>query len=298
LNRNTPGWYFLTPDFLYRKVRYEYTHVDTFEESGPPVGRLFGKASIQHLPREIRYLLFNKHYRDFDLVNAHPVILLELAKILNIETPALESYVSDRKSYLESIEGSDRSRKKTRILINLNLTEGRWDTDPKISVIGQEVFVIRNALWEKMINRDPDYQIYYEKFIDKLERLKKKNIEIDYEAIKVSLQAWYCQTQESKHVLSLIHYLQEKHKEYLKDDIYEKKLLFDRKVDFKTLDQISLVPFFDGLFVYSRKKKFMSDLTTLLETYNRDVSKNGFSFEEKLMQEEEEKLISPEKIDI
>ena len=48
-------------------------------------GRLFGSTSIQFVPREIRGLLI-KHSTDVDMKNAHPRILLYLAKVLSWNT--------------------------------------------------------------------------------------------------------------------------------------------------------------------------------------------------------------------
>lgn len=68
-------------------------------------GRLYGqKGSLETLERECRGTICREFYHDIDVVNAHPVILLQLAKRnYNRDLPEVEKYVSDRNSYLNRI---------------------------------------------------------------------------------------------------------------------------------------------------------------------------------------------------
>ena len=59
---------FITPEYLMQHKVY-----DKSDEN--QIGRLYAHMSLQIIPKELRYYLFKDEYRDFDLENAHPVIL-------------------------------------------------------------------------------------------------------------------------------------------------------------------------------------------------------------------------------
>ena len=80
-------------------------------------GRLFGSTSIQFVPREIRGLLM-KHSTDVDMKNAHPRILLYLAKKFNYSCPHLEYYVNNRDDILKKFP--DKNTGKVTYLKALN----------------------------------------------------------------------------------------------------------------------------------------------------------------------------------
>lgn len=83
------------------------------------MGRL--KAlGLQSMPRQWRHSISNEFYNDIDIVNAHPVILQFLCKILNQPCPMLDIYVDNRDEVLADIS-EDRDKAKTIIL---KLTNG------------------------------------------------------------------------------------------------------------------------------------------------------------------------------
>jgi len=69
-------------------------------------GRRFSKTiSLQGLPRSIRHSLSDGIYEDWDMVNAHPTILLQYCRSENYEHLPLEAYVTRRDKVLEKVVG-------------------------------------------------------------------------------------------------------------------------------------------------------------------------------------------------
>ena len=275
---------FSTPVFLYRKVAFNYTKKD---ETGN-TGRLYGKFSAQSLPREARALLFSGFYRDFDLVNSHPRILYDFARIHGLKVPSLKSYIFDREGFLDKITGSSRSEKKTKILVAMNLTLDRVSfSDTSILNLVKDVVSIRNLLWKKVKEKDssvPDFN---------KELRSSKSDSIDQ--IKISVQAWYCQTIETKHVMKFIQFLKKEHESYDPTFNEDPFSLTDREVHLVKDDSLSLIPFFDGVLVFSSfSHGFMRDLSSIVQRYNSDVSDDLFSFEEKKLEKVYTKIKNPE----
>ena len=77
---------------------YKYTQNNQY-------GRLYSGTSIQGIPSNIRNFLFNGN-SDYDMVNAHPTIMLYLCKKHNICCENLEYYVNNRDQVLD-IYGAD-----------------------------------------------------------------------------------------------------------------------------------------------------------------------------------------------
>lgn len=68
------------------------------------VGRLYpayDAQSLQNLERDVRKALCYQSYSDLDMVNAHPTILDQLFKKLNIECFRLTDYITNREQYLD-----------------------------------------------------------------------------------------------------------------------------------------------------------------------------------------------------
>lgn len=68
-------------------------------------GRLYAQnsLSLQNLKREIRHELARDIYRDIDMVNAHPTLILQFCKKNKIECAQLEEYVKNREKILKKI---------------------------------------------------------------------------------------------------------------------------------------------------------------------------------------------------
>ena len=97
-----------------RIVRIYNPSINTIDNQG---GRLFGPTSIQFVPRIIRGLLM-KSTTDIDMKNAHPRILLYLAKSYGFNCPNLEYYVNNQDDTLKKFP--DKNTGKVTYLKALN----------------------------------------------------------------------------------------------------------------------------------------------------------------------------------
>jgi len=68
-------------------------------------GRLYGtKGSFETLEKECRGTICKEYYHDIDIVNCHPVLLLQFAKSkYGADLPEVEKYVINRESYLKNV---------------------------------------------------------------------------------------------------------------------------------------------------------------------------------------------------
>jgi len=84
-------------------------------------GRLYGsKGSFETLEKECRGTICKEYYHDIDIVNCHPVLLVQFAKSkYNIELPEVDKYVENREVYLKNImteEGIARDEAKASVI--------------------------------------------------------------------------------------------------------------------------------------------------------------------------------------
>jgi len=68
-------------------------------------GRLYGsKGSFETLEKECRGTVCKEFYHDIDVVNCHPVLLVQFAKTnYDVELPEVEKYVNNREAYLKNV---------------------------------------------------------------------------------------------------------------------------------------------------------------------------------------------------
>jgi phage/plasmid-associated DNA primase len=80
--------------------------VDFIQNSTDGVGRLWPKLnapSVQGMKRDVRKALTCDTYTDIDMVNAHPCILSQLFKRLNLDCPRLDEYITNREVLLQGV---------------------------------------------------------------------------------------------------------------------------------------------------------------------------------------------------
>lgn len=71
------------------------------------IGRLFShSSSLQGMCKAIRHTASSDNYLDIDIVNCHPVILLEYAKKNKLDISAFKEYTSNREICLDTLIGS------------------------------------------------------------------------------------------------------------------------------------------------------------------------------------------------
>ena len=140
--------------------------------SGTDCGRLFVKYNgIQRLHHKIRGVLCDGLYTDFDMVNAHPAILLYLCKLNNYPCYSLEIYVNQRDDkILELMDEFDKPRSfvKNLILKSMNSEKkiNTYKIDKKFKNIKSTFF----------LGLDKDFKDIQKLFVKQYPELKKKLI--------------------------------------------------------------------------------------------------------------------------
>ena len=112
--------------WLKRSIANKGVNTTLYKKSeGNSEGRIFVKDfGIQRLSRDLRNWFCCENYLDFDMANAHPVILYNYMKInhTDVDLPILEKYVSDRSQSLK-LMGVD----KRQVLIYMNTDKPKYD---------------------------------------------------------------------------------------------------------------------------------------------------------------------------
>jgi len=79
-------------------------------------GRYYGqKGSLETLERECRGTICRDYYHDIDMVNAHPVLLIQLAHQYRKDLPEMEAYVDRREEVLARVS-ENREEAKTAVI--------------------------------------------------------------------------------------------------------------------------------------------------------------------------------------
>ena len=108
-------------------------------------GRLYVKGfGIQSLQFRLRGFLINEFYNDFDMINAHPTILLHICNkyFSNVNFPMLNKYVLQRDEMLNKYKTN-----KKDILISMNTDKITCKTNKLIQGLDKEFKTIQNMLW-------------------------------------------------------------------------------------------------------------------------------------------------------
>jgi hypothetical protein len=120
-------------------------------------GRFFVSMGLQNIARPIRSLLCRDTSTDYDMVNAHPTLLLYLASVEGIVAPYLKRYVDHREDFLNEngVEKLDVIKMiNTDQLTKLTTTEG-------LIHLGDDINKIREVLYAK--NKGPSSERYNKK---------------------------------------------------------------------------------------------------------------------------------------
>ena len=119
------------------KVEYDFGS----DAKTKQIGRLYSKIGLQGLPRNIRSNLAQKYYWDLDIINAHPTILLHIAKENQWVCSNLENYVNNREDVLKEITkhyDCSRDQAKDLMLVILYL--------PSSLMLAQRFQLLKNFL--------------------------------------------------------------------------------------------------------------------------------------------------------
>jgi hypothetical protein len=254
LNPGPEGFFYLENGFFIRAMHYGYTHGDN-------IGRIFSlDKSLQQFSRQNRFYLFKGVYKDLDISNAHPSILLDYAEKKKIETPSLRAFVKNRERFTTQVAAELEIKKngvKVLVLICLNITHKDFMSEYRgysksaaLTDLHKDVVVIREHLWQ---NPFADYSDSLSKKI-----FKKKNVDKQ----QVSVQSHYCLTIESVFLKKLYNFLLAQ----IKDDKPERSLHF--------------VPFFDGAYVRYSNIMLQSKIEEYLGVFNEGNDNIKFKLKE------------------
>ncbi len=148
---------------LYRKRRHGNEVQITYKLSSSQAGRLgygrfFGsKGSLEQIEKCIRGALCKKYYWDVDIVNCHPVLMAQMAKIHGIEMPCLEAYVAHRDAFLDSLVSKDKTRDDVKAEVIACLYGGRPQVDvpdwlfgiyKEVQLFGKKLIPLHYKLYE------------------------------------------------------------------------------------------------------------------------------------------------------
>jgi len=156
-------------------------------KAGSKKRRVYGRnfcngPTLCNLKREIRAIIASGLYEDFDMVNAHPVILLDVCDKYGIACDILRKYVSNREEMLASTKLDRRSAKKLFLKI---INGGKVSSDAEL--LYKDFYVeckhIRHCLAYDPVILDPivldarvvTYNLNCKKKSDYIQELPKSN---------------------------------------------------------------------------------------------------------------------------
>jgi len=118
-------------------------------------GRIYGtKGSLETLERECRGTICQAYYYDIDIVNCHPVLLLQIAKNkYNKELPEVQTYCDDRDTILKAIS-ANREEAKQEVL---KVFFGGITTSPLLKAMSVEI-----RGFAKFLSTVPEYAQLWE----------------------------------------------------------------------------------------------------------------------------------------
>ena len=286
------GTTFITPDaaFFCSDFRKKKQMENMDEEN--LVGRLYNKHSIQVLPREIRYHIFEDEYVDFDMVNSHPSILYEFSLKHKLKlNGSLEEYVTNRSFVFEKINQEQKQNKvkemsrseiKELIIKGSNVDYFWYRDSETIYNLHKDFKTIREHLY-KLYKKDALGE-GFDLLVEYLQKDKEKR-----EKLKVRLQCFYCHNEETKILLKLTKFLRTKYSEIYKK---ENKLNLtdyiddaDKEINLSARHTLSIIPFFDGCYISSPEPKFNSQLNSFIQEFNTSLEEDNISFEKKEIEE-------------
>lgn len=276
------------------------------------VGRLYNGLSINTLPRELRYFLFKDIYIDIDIANAHPSILYEYSIENKLSlNGSLYDYIYNREAVVDKIgqelgvEENERTKTVKRyVLMYLNKTWDNYYQTPSKTLLNlnEDFEAARNHIWSSykngnLSNFEAPLNMSLE---DKKDKYTLKDGTVDEQKLlnlsKIVLQCFYCQTQESVHLIRLVNYLRDEYLVYSGDNLKftDYYPYTNKEVLAGSEHTLFIVPFFDGLYISSPCEVFMEELDNLIKEYN-DLS-NVIVFVRKDI-EKDKNHISDEEID-
>ena len=113
------------------------------------IGRLYAHdgVSLVNLKRNVRRMLCEPSMLDIDIVNAHPTILLQLARREDWPRSTLHRYIFDRENTLASIDTDRTTAKRLVLKMIFNGSPGRYKRQKFIRDLHEELQQMRDLAW-------------------------------------------------------------------------------------------------------------------------------------------------------
>ena len=116
--------------------------------------RYYGVGScLSYLKKEIRNSIMPKNIKDIDMVNSHPVILLNLCQKNNVSCNILKNYVENRNLILDSLGNNRKSVKEMFLTILNGGFKEKYSNDNRINnylkLLEKEIIEIQKYFYSK-----------------------------------------------------------------------------------------------------------------------------------------------------
>ena len=146
VNNLARSYYDSLDDFGRKRIQYKQKH--KFKN------RYYGVGScLSYLKKEIRNSIMPKNIKDIDMVNSHPVILLNLCQKNEISCNILKNYVENRDLILDSFGNNRKSVKEMFLTILNGGFKEKYSDDNRINnylkLLEKEIIEIQKYFYEK-----------------------------------------------------------------------------------------------------------------------------------------------------
>ncbi len=240
------------------------------------------RESLHNFPKEIRNYLLQGEYLNIEISNSKASILLKFAQENLLHVPILGSFVFNKDAVLGvSSDSSGLNEESIEELVNLTIDSFE---DSAISLLFpnlfKEISLIRETLWDL-------HQAGYPQGPERYEICLRPGGSYDDGKLKHVMQDLYCRSEETAQILRLIKFLGDKHR-------YQLLLTNSKDIsglvtsaqsgdthDFVKVDgitklprehQLSIIPFFDSIYVGSPVESFKSNLGSYIDQFNEHYS--------------------------
>jgi len=146
----------------YRKTTRQGVVVHYFHSKYTNSGRRFadGSCGLQSLSRPIRHTIAHNLYKDVDIENCHPVLLVQYCKSHNYECEHIESYIQNRDDYLKQLMSVNG--------LELTKDNREWAKKVLLSAVNGSMTEIPKCIQEMKVKPQ-----WFDKFYQQCDNIKK-----------------------------------------------------------------------------------------------------------------------------
>ena len=146
VNNLTRNYYESLDDLGRKRVIYKQKH--KHKDRYYPIG-----SALTYLKKEIRNSIMPKNVKDIDMVNSHPVILLNLCQKNNVSCNILKNYVENRELILNSFVDNKKVDKELLLTILNGGFKEKYSDDNRINnylnLLEKEITGVQKYFYEK-----------------------------------------------------------------------------------------------------------------------------------------------------